>query len=276
MSVTNTQAFAYGNWGAVAQQYSASLDAGGDDEVLLSLNFGFSASSGLTSTNYTWFEFLESASPISSVSNPGTAIDYDSGRITLPTGYTRHASAGASEVFRVTSIFEVTLAMKAFRLATAERYVGMRLNRAAGTNTIPMSGVWTYGLPLASEENMAFTYDVTTDIGKVRMLITDRDESRPVFQDAEIQAYLDLEDASVRRAAAAALETMASDQALVLKVIVTLDLETDGAKVSDALMKRAAVLRKTENESGAFDIAEMLTNDFGDREWFAGAIRRGE
>lgn len=123
---------------------------------------------------------------------------------------------------------------------------------------------------------MAFTYDVSTDIGKVRMLITDRNEARPIFQDAEIQAYLDLEDSSVRRAAAAALETMASDQALVLKVIVTLDLETDGAKVSDALMKRAAVLRQTENEVGAFDIAEMITNDFGDREWFAGAIRRGE
>lgn len=276
MSVTNTAAFGLGNYGSVAQQFGQYLDTSGDDEVLLALSFGFHASSGLSTTNYTWFEFAESDSPISSISNIGTAIDYSSGRITLPTGYTRHASAAASEVFRLTSGFELIFAMKAFRIVTGERYLCLRVNRAAGTNTIPMSGVWTYGLPLASEENMAFTYDVSTDIGKVRMLITDRDESRPVFQDAEIQAYLDLEDSSIRRAAAAALETMASDQALVLKVIVTLDLETDGAKVSDALMKRAAVLRKTEDETGAFDIAEMITNDFGDREWFDGAIRRGE
>jgi len=274
MSVTNTQAFAYGNWGAVAQQYSQTLDAGGDDEVLLALMFG--TPSSVSSTNYTWLEFVEGDStPLSA--GGGTAIDYSSGRITLPDGYTRNVSAAASEVFRITSFLDVILALKAFRVATGtSRYIAARLNRAAATNTIPMAGAWTYGLPLTAEANMAFTYDVTTDIGKVRMLITDRNEARPIFQDAEIQAYLDLEDSSVRRAAAAALETMASDQALVLKVIVTLDLETDGAKVSDALMKRAAVLRQTENETGAFDIAEMITNDFGDREWFAGAIRRGE
>lgn len=121
---------------------------------------------------------------------------------------------------------------------------------------------------------MAFTYDTTTDRGRVRMLITDRNEASPIFQDDEIDAFLALEDDSVRRAAALALETIASDQVLVLKVIVTLDTETDGAKVSDALLKRAAALRAQEDSTGAFDIAEMVVNDFSERERLYNEILR--
>lgn len=121
---------------------------------------------------------------------------------------------------------------------------------------------------------MAFTYDTTTDRGRVRMLITDRDEENPVFQDAEIDAFLDMNDDSVRLAAASALETIATDQALVLKVLVTLDLETDGAKVADSLMKRAASLRAQEESVGAFDVAEMVVNDFSARERLFNEILR--
>lgn len=121
---------------------------------------------------------------------------------------------------------------------------------------------------------MAFTYDVSTDRGRVRMLATDRDEANPIFQDDEIDAFLALEDESVRRAAALALETIASDQVLVLKVMVTLDTETDGAKVSDALLKRAAALRAQEDSTGAFDIAELVVNDFSERERLYNEILR--
>ena len=36
------------------------------------------------------------------------------------------------------------------------------------------------------EVGMAFTYDVSTNIGKVRMLIGDKDDSHPIFQDEEV------------------------------------------------------------------------------------------
>ncbi len=121
---------------------------------------------------------------------------------------------------------------------------------------------------------MAFTYDTTTDRGRVRMLITDRDETNPIFQDAEIDAFLDMNDDSIRLAAASALETIATDQALVLKVLVTLDLETDGAKVADSLMKRAASLRAQEESVGAFDVAEMVVNNFSERERLYNEILR--
>lgn len=122
---------------------------------------------------------------------------------------------------------------------------------------------------------MAFTYDTTSDRGRVRMVITDRDEANPIFQDDEIDAFLDMNDDSIRLAAASALETIATDQALVLKVIVTLDLETDGAKVADSLMKRAASLRAQEESVGAFDIASMVVNDFSEREQIYNEILRG-
>lgn len=113
---------------------------------------------------------------------------------------------------------------------------------------------------------MSFTYDPSTDAGKVRMLCTDRDSANQIFSDTEIDAFLSMEGSSVRRAAALALETIASNEALTQKVIVTLDIETDGAKVSDALLKRAAALRTQEDNTGAFAIAESVNEEFGYRE----------
>lgn len=129
---------------------------------------------------------------------------------------------------------------------------------------------------------MAFTFDVTADAGRVRLLIPDRSATEYLFADDEIAALLALEGGNVRRAAALGLETAASDQALTLKVIKILDLQTDGAKTSDALLKRAAGLRSQADaaemaeDGGAFDIAEMAPNDFSWRERvYNEALREG-
>jgi hypothetical protein len=119
---------------------------------------------------------------------------------------------------------------------------------------------------------VTITYDTATNIGKTRMLIPDRDLSNAVFQDVEIQAFLDLNEANVRRSAAEALETIASDQAMTLKVIRLLDLSTDGRAVSQALLERAARLREAavlaedSEDGGLFDYAEMVTGAFTERE----------
>ena len=117
---------------------------------------------------------------------------------------------------------------------------------------------------------MAFSFDLSSDLGKVRLLIPDRVAEEYVFDDVDILAFLEIED-GIKRSTAIALETIASDNAMTLKVIRLLDLSTDGAKVSDALLKRAQGLRDqadTEDESGemGFDIAEMVYDDFSFRE----------
>jgi hypothetical protein len=118
---------------------------------------------------------------------------------------------------------------------------------------------------------MPFTFDVTTSRGQVRLLVPDSNPTTYVFEDAEIDAFLTLESGSVRRAAAMALETLASNETLVLKVIRLLELSTDGAKTADSLLKRAALLRSQADEVDAadgalFDWAEMTLDDFSARE----------
>ena len=117
---------------------------------------------------------------------------------------------------------------------------------------------------------MAFSFDLSSDLGKVRLLIPDRQPDEYVFHDAEILALLEMED-GIKRTTALALETIASDQVMTLKVIRLLDITTDGAKVSDALLKRAQSLRDRaelddETDEGGFDIAEMVYDDFSFRE----------
>ncbi len=92
---------------------------------------------------------------------------------------------------------------------------------------------------------MAFTYDPSTTPGVVRLLISDTavdDPDRQVFTDSEIDVFLVLH-ANPKRAAALALDTIAADLAMVLRVIKTQDLSTDGAKTADALRRQAQALR---------------------------------
>ena len=129
---------------------------------------------------------------------------------------------------------------------------------------------------------MAFTYVLSTSIGQVRLLIPDSNTLQYVFEDDEITAFLAMEGGVVKRAAALALETIASNETMVLKVIKLLDLSTDGAKTSDALLKRAALLRAqaaTEAEDGIdgsyIDIAEMVIDGWQATDFLINNALRG-
>lgn len=89
-----------------------------------------------------------------------------------------------------------------------------------------------------------FTYDLTTPVGKIRLLVSDTDSTAPVFTDTEITALYAMCGSNVRLGAAQALEAIAGNELLVAKVIKTLDLETDGAKVSAELRNLAKSLRE--------------------------------
>lgn len=127
---------------------------------------------------------------------------------------------------------------------------------------------------------MAFSYDVGTDNGKIRLLIFDTDATNYVFEDEELAVFFSIEGSSLKRAAALALETMASNEAFVQKVITLLDLRTDGAATARALLARAERLRSQADDEefavdGAFDIAEWVVDDFSARERLAKQVLRG-
>jgi hypothetical protein len=118
---------------------------------------------------------------------------------------------------------------------------------------------------------VAFTYVLGTDIFRVRRTIPDRVEAEAIFTDEEIQSFVD-DEGDWRRGTALALETIASDEALVQKVQRFGDFQTDGASVARALLGRAKSLRDQASDAdaaddgGAWDIAEMVTGPFSYRE----------
>lgn len=121
---------------------------------------------------------------------------------------------------------------------------------------------------------MGNTYDLETAIGQVRLLISDTDLNAVVFADAEIDGFLVLEDENVRLAAAQALDTIASNEALVSKKIRTQNLQTDGPAVAKELRERAASLRAQNDQAVAageesedeFAVAEFADPAFGTRD----------
>lgn len=94
---------------------------------------------------------------------------------------------------------------------------------------------------------------------RVRLLITDTNPEKQIFSNEEIDEFLAMNGDDVRLAAAEALETIATSEALTLKVIKLLDLTTDGAKLAETLMKRAEKLREhAEGNEEDFDIVHIF------------------
>lgn len=58
---------------------------------------------------------------------------------------------------------------------------------------------------------MAFTYDISTDRGKVRRLIGDTNSADALFQDDEIDFFLDQAGSGIYQAAAYACEALAAE-----------------------------------------------------------------
>lgn len=104
---------------------------------------------------------------------------------------------------------------------------------------------------------MAIETNRATSVGMVRLLATDSIEPA-LFTDADVLAFIALEGGNVRRAAAAALETIATNEALVSKKITTQSLSTDGPAVSAALLARAKELRA---QAGAETVIDPETNE---------------
>lgn len=64
-----------------------------------------------------------------------------------------------------------------------------------------------------------------------------------ILSDEAIQDYLDLEGGDHKLAAADALEAVAVNEALVLKIVKLLDLQVDGTALAKTLLGRAKALR---------------------------------
>jgi len=111
---------------------------------------------------------------------------------------------------------------------------------------------------------MTATYDLSTDIGKIRLIISDKDIADCHFTDEELQVFLDSEG-SVNLASAAALESWAAAYAL------NADSEHIGdysysQKITDKMLNLATRLRAADAAVPALTWAEpdLLGTDEGD------------
>lgn len=117
---------------------------------------------------------------------------------------------------------------------------------------------------------MAFTTNLATDVGKVRQYLWDLDPTNPLFPDDQmIQNFLDAELGDTKGAYAFALETIAGNQALTLKVMQLLDLKKDGKSTAEGLIAVAKQVRANSNNDWAgLDFAEVVDDSpFSYREY---------
>ena len=139
---------------------------------------------------------------------------------------------------------------------------------------------------------MAFTYDFTVNptVAYTRLLVSDTDQAKPIFTDAEITAAHAINSATFSsgmfysgsaganlpaspsnylRAAALLLNCIAANKSKLAAVQGLLDVKLNAASAADALRKQAEAYLTMDDNSGAIFIAEQVNTvwSFRDRFW---------
>ncbi len=143
---------------------------------------------------------------------------------------------------------------------------------------------------------MAFTYNYGTPIFYVRLLIPDTNSAAPIFQDAEIQGFMDINSmtwqssmfysyqsgrvtlpqapSNLLRAAGLALRALAGNSARLANVTGLLDVKVGAAQAAAALNKQADSYMEMDDNSGAFAIAEQVTTVWAFRDRWLSMMQR--
>ncbi len=115
---------------------------------------------------------------------------------------------------------------------------------------------------------MAFTYDLSTNRGKVRLKIRDTDVADAtlrLFEYDEIYFFLiEAGGADLNLAAAGALDAIAANAALLAKATKIGDYSIDSKAMAEAVMKVAAHYRALSEGAPAFDYAELNLSPFSE------------
>lgn len=106
------------------------------------------------------------------------------------------------------------------------------------------------------------TYDLSTNAGKVRLLIADTNAADVLFLDGEIDAFLTMAGNGLHRAAAMAVRAIVADRAKLAKRVRREGYESEEFAVSD-LLKLADTLEAQEGAAdGGIQVGQApLTDD---------------
>lgn len=120
---------------------------------------------------------------------------------------------------------------------------------------------------------MTYTYDLDTDVGKVRLLAQDHDMSAvsialplemrsAAFSNEEIQAIIDLAGPNLFEAAAAVLRTWANNKQLIVVARKFARGEVSYGDIRDYLLKAAKALEDRVAATPADAIVDTAWNEF--------------
>ena len=143
---------------------------------------------------------------------------------------------------------------------------------------------------------MAFTYIYGTPIFYVRLLIPDTNAASPIFQDDEIQGFLDINSmiwqssmyysyqgggqnlpstpSNFFRAAALALNALAGNTSRLAAVTGLLDVKLAPAAAAKALQDTAQRYLDMDDNSGAFAIYEQCNTEWAFRDRWINQLQR--
>jgi len=126
---------------------------------------------------------------------------------------------------------------------------------------------------------VTWTFNPTTDLGKCRLLCSDTDATRQIMSDEDLAAFIVMAG-HYMPAAAMALDSIAANEVLSLKVLNIMGMATDGASVAKMLMLRAQKIRDDYERYAAangpgFATAEMPDGSFAWEEKILKEYMRG-
>ena len=125
---------------------------------------------------------------------------------------------------------------------------------------------------------MPFTYDLSTDRGKVRLKIRDTDTTDPdrqLFEDDEIDFFITEAGSDLNLAAAGALDSIAANAAVLAKMEKIGDYVIDSKAMAAAVMKAAQHYRSLSEQAPAFGYAEQVLSVFSWNEIVVNELQRG-
>lgn len=113
---------------------------------------------------------------------------------------------------------------------------------------------------------MTATYDLETNVGKLRLLLQDTDTDDVIFQDEELQVFLSQKGNDLYLAASTVMLALANDKARLAKRKRASKYEHDLTKLANECREQAKVFREEAENIPADDYAEMGITAFQRRD----------
>ncbi len=123
---------------------------------------------------------------------------------------------------------------------------------------------------------MSFTYDVTTNLGKVRNLIGDAVDTGHILEDADINAFISMAGDDLFQAAALCLYRIAASKALLAKRKSAGNYSEDLTAIAKECREAAKIYEDMAKNTPAEAQAEVIMTDFNYNEILQNKALRGE